>query len=167
MSGKGLRAPEPNHALTGIRRIGTVNSAAAGPPPTVNIYLGGDAGTPMDVPYLESYSPQAGDRVVVLSVQGDHIVLGAVAAAAGMFIQAGTVTRSWTTIASESGTITFPVAFNTVPVCTATVAVGSNFDVLWNWTGAATVTTQSWRMWQRSLSNITATVLLQWHAIGT
>jgi len=74
----GLRAPEANHPLTGIRRIGIVNSAALGPPPTVNVSVGGDTGNPMDLPYVGSYYPSVGDQVVVLEVDGDRIVLGAV-----------------------------------------------------------------------------------------
>jgi len=75
----GLRVPEPNAPLTGIRRRGTVNSWTPGPAPRVNINLGGDTGTPMDVPFLDSYIPSAGDEIVTSSVEGDHIVLGAIA----------------------------------------------------------------------------------------
>jgi hypothetical protein len=75
----GLRAPEPNEALTAIRRRGTVNSWSVGPPPRVNINLGGDTANPMDVPFLDSYIPSIGDEVVTASVGGDHIVIGSLA----------------------------------------------------------------------------------------
>jgi hypothetical protein len=74
----GLRASEPNHPLTGIRRMGIVNSAVTGATPTVNVTVGGDAANPVDLPYLPSYTPSVNDQVVILEVDGDRVVLGAV-----------------------------------------------------------------------------------------
>jgi hypothetical protein len=71
--------PEQGHPLNALRRLATVNSATSGPNPTVNINIGGDASNPVDVSYLDSYSPTTGDVVVVMSIDGDHIVLGSIA----------------------------------------------------------------------------------------
>lgn len=69
---------EQSHPLNAIRRMGIVNSLSLGPPPTVNVTPGGDTANPIDVPYLGS-APSVGDVVVMLSVDGDHIVVGTIA----------------------------------------------------------------------------------------
>jgi microcystin-dependent protein len=73
----------PNNPLIAIRRFAVVNSISAGPPPTVNISIGGDISTSQNVPYLASYSPTIGDYVLSLEVGGDHVVVGVVATSAG------------------------------------------------------------------------------------
>jgi hypothetical protein len=75
--------PQPSHPLTAQRRMATVTALVAGPPPLVTVQLGGDDGTsapagdPQSLPYDSGYvSPMVGDTVAVLSVGGDHYVLG-------------------------------------------------------------------------------------------
>jgi hypothetical protein len=70
---------ESGHPLTAVRRMGIVVavSATAG---FATIVLGGedisDTTKWVDAPCLNGYLPTVGDSVVVLSNQGDHLILG-------------------------------------------------------------------------------------------
>jgi hypothetical protein len=76
--------PASGHPLAAARRIGQVISIDAGPPPTVELAVGGDTSvTLLGCPYLDSYYPIVGDYVVTLENQGDYVVLGKVATGTG------------------------------------------------------------------------------------
>lgn len=57
-------------------RLGTVTAINAGPPPTVTLYLSGDAASTVDALAADTYSAIVGDTVRVLSDQGAHYVIG-------------------------------------------------------------------------------------------
>jgi hypothetical protein len=63
-------------ANNATRRIGVVQSLSAGTPNRVEIALGGDTTNTDFFSYLNSYFPKVGDVVTLLSVDGDHLVLG-------------------------------------------------------------------------------------------
>jgi hypothetical protein len=65
--------------LAADRRIGIVISVPIGTPPVVEISIGGDTTTTVEVPFLRTYEPVIGDVVIVLSVGPDHLVIGSAA----------------------------------------------------------------------------------------
>jgi hypothetical protein len=66
------------HPLTTLRRVGTVDSITVGPPPTVNVFIGGDTTQTISCSYSRGYIPVVGDKVVTATNQGDHYVVGAI-----------------------------------------------------------------------------------------
>lgn len=79
--------PKQGNPLTAVRRLAVIESSDPGPPPTVTISLAGDLTNTLDnVPYLGSYTPITNDTVVLLSVGGDHLVLGNLPATAASSI---------------------------------------------------------------------------------
>jgi len=73
-----VTAGDKNHPLTALRRTGVVSSISSGPPPKATIFLGGDTTLPIVCAYTRGYHPVVNDIVVVLSVQGDHYIVGAI-----------------------------------------------------------------------------------------
>jgi hypothetical protein len=68
--------PQPSHPLSALRRTGVV-TGVANVPITVQVGLGGDVANPQEIPYIiDAYTPVVGDTVLIISVDGDHIVIG-------------------------------------------------------------------------------------------
>ena len=86
---------------------------------------------------------------------------------AGNKLQSDTFTAVFSSVASVSGTLTYPVAFTTAPVIIATVVIGSNLDLCINWTSAPGTTTAAWRVFQKDGSAVSGTATVHWIAIGT
>lgn len=86
---------------------------------------------------------------------------------AGNKIQSGTFSAVFSSQVSVTGTLTFPTAFSTAPVLTASVAVGANLDLIVNWTAAPTATGATYRVVNKDGSSISGTATVNWIAIGT
>lgn len=69
---------QQRHPLQALRRTGTV-TGITNVPFSVQVALGGDdPANAQPMPYVDSYSPAVNDVVVILSVGGDHIIIGRV-----------------------------------------------------------------------------------------
>jgi hypothetical protein len=88
-----------SHPLTATRRTGQVISISAGPPPRVEVQVGGDTTVTAFVPYLDSYFPTVNDYVILLGTQGDYIVVGRASTAEPRYFEE----RSWSGKTTTSG----------------------------------------------------------------
>lgn len=68
---------QSGHPLSAVRRTGTI-IGIANIPATVTVAIGGDTTNPTEIPYLTSYVPVVNDVVVIMSVEGDHVVVGSI-----------------------------------------------------------------------------------------
>jgi hypothetical protein len=79
---------------------------------------------------------------------------------------AGNHSDSLSATSAESGTVTFGVTFSAAPVVVGTVDVGSNADLVLNWTNPPGTTSVSYRVATRNGGSITVDYDIQWVAIG-
>jgi hypothetical protein len=82
-------------------------------------------------------------------------------------IQSGRLTGSLNA-SSQSGTLTFPVAFTAGcnPAVVLTVEVGSNDDLNPNLTAQPTNTAFAWRVFQNTGSVVNTSFAIHWFAVG-
>jgi hypothetical protein len=67
----------PAHPLQAIRRTAIITDVS-NMPATCTVLIGGDITNPQDIAYVNSYTPVVGDNVILLSVQGNHIIVGSI-----------------------------------------------------------------------------------------
>lgn len=73
-----LVGPKPSGEPLSLR-VGIVDALNAGPPPTVSVFISGEARSTLGIRYLASYAPAPGDFVVMMKNGGDLWVQGAFA----------------------------------------------------------------------------------------
>jgi hypothetical protein len=84
-------------------------------------------------------------------------------------IQTGTVTANLSNSSFSTGTVTFPTPFTTAPtiITGVSIASGSNIDLLSVIWGSNSTVGFSWRVRERSSTNVTLNATLHWIAVGT
>lgn len=86
--------------------------------------------------------------------------------ATGTRLVGGVHSGSFSSQAAVSGSITFGFTFSAAPKVIGVPLIGSNFDVILNWTAAPGTTSVAFRLWQSSGTVITGAYSIHWFAVG-
>lgn len=147
-------------------RTAKIVSSDGGSPPTVTLTW--DAGTTnvAGIRYLWPYVPKTDDIVYTLGIDGVQWVVGKIYLAADYEPNRGEGNVTSIGLSSQSvgdSTVIFAKTYSVIPIVTVTVATGSAVDYLVKLLAVST-TQFTVRVRERTNTNVTDTVFIQWTA---